>query len=73
MPIAGYETYEHVLAQLAALEHELRCARNESHAEAVKGQMSVFQAEADRFEAEEAERLKAEHQARLAAFKRRSR
>lgn len=68
--IAGFESQELVLNHLAALEAELARSRNESHAEAVKGQIAIFQKEADRYEAEEVERLEAEHKARLAAAKR---
>jgi len=65
--ITGYETREHVLAQLAALNAER--PRNAEHAAQIKKQHKLFQAEADRFEAEEIERLEREHETRLAAAK----
>jgi hypothetical protein len=60
--IAGHETYEHVLAALAALEAEY--PRNERHAASIAEQKKLFQAEA-----EDVERLEREHEARLAAAK----
>ena len=65
--IAGFETREHVLAQLAALDAER--PRSAEHAAQIKKQRKLFQAEADRFEAEEVERLEREHGTRLAAAK----
>jgi hypothetical protein len=58
--IAGHETYEHVVAALAALEAEH--PRNKRHAASIAEPKKLFQAEADRF--------KREHEARLAAAKR---
>jgi hypothetical protein len=66
--IAGYESREHVLAMLAALDAER--PRNAEHAAEIKKQRKLFQAEADRFEAEEVERIEREHKARLDAAKR---
>lgn len=65
--ITGYETREHVLAQLAALDAEV--PKSEAHAEAIAASREVFQAEADRFAAEDLERFEREHETRLTAAK----
>jgi hypothetical protein len=65
--ITGYETRDHVLAQLAALDAEV--PKNEAHAAEIEKQRALFQSEAERFEAEEIARLEHEHQARLEAAK----
>jgi hypothetical protein len=61
--ITGYETREQVLAILAALDAER--PRSAEHAAEIKKQRKLFQAEADRFEAEEVERLEREHETRF--------
>lgn len=68
MPISGFETWPQVQGTLAALHAEI--PRNEQHALAIAKQIEIFQAESDRFEKEETERLEREHKARLAAAKR---
>ena len=65
--ISGHETREHVLAMLAALDAEV--PRSEAHAEAIAAQRKLFQAEAERFEAEELERFERQHKAMLDAAK----
>jgi hypothetical protein len=68
-PIAGFDSYQQVLAVLAALDHEV--PKNESHAEAIAKQVEVFSAEAERYEAEEAARVEAEYAERVGFIQRR--
>lgn len=65
--IAGFETREHVLTQLAALDAEV--PKNEAHAKTIAAQRALFQSEAERFEAEEVERFERKHKALLEAAK----
>jgi len=65
--ISGYESREHVLAMLAALDAEV--PKNEAHAASIAAQRELFQAEADRFAVEDLERFEREHETRLAAAK----
>jgi hypothetical protein len=67
--LPGYETYELVLAQLAALENEH--PKNEAHAERIAEQVAIFSEEADRYEAEESARLEAEYAQRAGFIQRR--
>ena len=52
MPIAGYESREHVLAQIQALKRERLNPYTESHAVAVDAQLALFEAELERLRAE---------------------
>ena len=52
MSIAGYETPSLVKAQIAALERELKSLWTESHGEAVRAQIKVFENELQRMERE---------------------
>jgi hypothetical protein len=63
MPIAGFESLEHVLGVLSGLEHER--PRSEAHAEAIAAQRKMFEAERDRRLQEERERIERENKARL--------
>jgi hypothetical protein len=67
--IVGFETYELVLAQLAALENEY--PKNEAHAEQIAEQVAIFSEEADRYEAEESAKLEAEYATRAGFIQRR--
>lgn len=69
-PIAGFESYDLVLAQLAALHAEAERPRSEQHAQEIAKQIALFQKEAKRFEKELTEQIERENEARLLAAKR---
>lgn len=52
MPIAGYETKEHVLQHLQALRRERLNPKTESHGIAVDAQIALFETELELFRAE---------------------
>lgn len=68
-PIAGFETYPLVLAQLEALEREV--PKSEMHAQAIAAQIALFSEEADRWEEAEMKRVQAENEARVGFIQRR--
>ena len=63
MTVAGHETYELVLAQLAALHAEP--PRSEAHAEAIAAQVAIFEREAKEMEAVMAAQLEKEYEQRF--------
>lgn len=68
MPIAGYETLNHVRAHVAALKRELMNPKSEAHAEAIRGQLGLFEPEMERLQAEAKKRAKAAAEALEASW-----